>query len=95
MVGKVFSEIKVVYVKRLPIRTINFDDPVDVARHDRMVSLVDQMLGLNKKLAESNMPQATEMIKRQIEATDRQIDTLVYELYDLTDDEIKIVEQET
>ena len=30
--------------------------------------------------------------ERQIEATDRQIDRLVYELYGLTDDEIAIVE---
>ena len=32
-------------------------------------------------------------LQRQIDATDRQIDRLVYELYDLTDDEIKIVEE--
>jgi hypothetical protein len=32
------------------------------------------------------------VIQRQIEATDRQIDQLVYELYGLTDEEIKIVE---
>ncbi|HEY7307895.1 MAG TPA: hypothetical protein VH643_00910 [Gemmataceae bacterium] len=31
-------------------------------------------------------------LKRQIDATDRQIDQLVYELYGLTDAEIKIVE---
>lgn len=30
-------------------------------------------------------------LQRRIDATDRQIDTLVYELYGLTDDEIKIV----
>ena len=30
--------------------------------------------------------------KRQIEATDRQIDALIYELYGLTEEEIKIVE---
>ena len=30
-----------------------------------------------------------------IDATDRQIDQLVYELYGLTDDEIKIVEEAT
>ncbi|MBI5323669.1 MAG: hypothetical protein HZB41_00010 [Ignavibacteriae bacterium] len=30
----------------------------------------------------------------QIESTDRQIDKLVYELYSLTDDEIKVVEGE-
>jgi outer membrane lipopolysaccharide assembly protein LptE/RlpB len=34
-------------------------------------------------------------IQRQIDATDRQIDQLVYELYGLTDDEIKIVEEAT
>ena len=32
-------------------------------------------------------------LQRQIDATDRQIDNLVYELYGLTDDEIKIVEE--
>jgi hypothetical protein len=31
-------------------------------------------------------------IQRQIDATDKQIDTLVYELYGLTEEEIKIVE---
>jgi hypothetical protein len=31
-------------------------------------------------------------IERQIAATDRQIDALVYELYGLTDEEIRIVE---
>jgi hypothetical protein len=32
------------------------------------------------------------MIQRQIDATDREIDQLVYELYGLTEKEIKIVE---
>ena len=31
-------------------------------------------------------------IQRQIDATDKQIDRLVYELYGLTDEEIRIVE---
>jgi len=87
-----FYRLKIIYIQQLPIRTNNFDDPAEVALHDQMVSLVDQMLGLNKKLAASKMPQATEMLKRQIDTTDRQIDDLVYKLYDLTDEEIKIVE---
>jgi hypothetical protein len=32
------------------------------------------------------------MLERAIKATDRKIDTLVYELYGLTDEETKIVE---
>ena len=36
-----------------------------------------------------------EVLQRQIDATDRQIDQLVYELYNLTDEEIRIVEEAT
>jgi len=35
------------------------------------------------------------LIQRQIDATDKQIDQLVYELYGLTDEEIRIVEEAT
>ena len=38
------------------------------------------------------IPQEEEMVKREIESTDRAIDILVYELYGLTEEEIKIVE---
>ena len=34
------------------------------------------------------------MVKREIGPTDKQIDKLVYELYGLTEDEIKIVESQ-
>ena len=63
----------------LPIRPINFSDPADVARHDRMVSLVEQMLELHKRLAAASQADR-EMYQRQIDATDREIDRLVYEL---------------
>ena len=35
------------------------------------------------------------VIQRQIDATDNQIDRLVYQLYNLTDEEINIVEEAT
>jgi hypothetical protein len=38
------------------------------------------------------MPQAQTLLKRQIEATGRQIDRLVYDLYGLTEEEIELVE---
>ena len=38
-------------------------------------------------------PHEQESLKRQIDATDRQIDKLVYELYGLADSEIEIVEK--
>jgi hypothetical protein len=80
------------YLSQLPIRTINPADPADVARHDRMVALVTQMLDLNKRLQVATLDHEKTLLKRQIEAADAAIDKLVYELYGLTDEEIKIVE---
>ena len=77
------------------IRTINPSDPTDVARHDKMVTLVERMLDLNKRLPEARTDQEQTLLKRQIVATDKEIDDLVYELYGLTEEERKIVEGTT
>lgn len=82
-----------IYVETFPIRTIDFSKPDDVAHHQLMISLVDQMLSLNKQLQEVRTPHEQTSLKRQIEATDHQIDALVYDLYGLTEEEIKIVEE--
>jgi len=63
--------------------------------YHRMVSLVTQMLDLNKKLQDARLEQEKTMLSRQIEATDGAIDTLVYELYGLTEEEIAVVEGNT
>lgn len=80
------------YMEKVPIRPINFSDPADKARHDRMVQLVEQMLALHKHLTEAKTDHDKTLIQRQIDATDRQIDKLVYELYGLTEEEIAVVE---
>jgi hypothetical protein len=80
------------FIRSLPIRPIDFTSPADVARHDRMVSLVVRMLDLHKKLAAEGAPHVKTVLQRQIEATDKQIDALVYELYGLTAEEIAVVE---
>jgi len=92
-VGKTFAEVKTVNVGRLPIRTIDFSGPEDVARHDKMVKLVENMLDLHRRLSESKTGHEKTLLSRQIETTDRQIDALVYELYGLSEEEIAIVEE--
>ena len=57
----------------------------------KWLNLVDTMLDLHKQL-----PNLTgirrETVQAQIERTDAAIDAVVYDLYDLTDAEIAIVE---
>jgi len=81
-----YYEYKPMYLSQLPIRPINFSDPADKARQ------VEQMLSLHKKLAAANTDHEKTNLQRQIDAADSQIDRLVYELYELTEEEIKIVE---
>ncbi len=53
----------------------------------------DSDSGLLKRHAAAKTPHEKKSLETQIAATDRQIDSLVYELYGLTPEEIKIVEQ--
>ena len=80
------------YFGELPIRVIDFSDQTDKSRHDQMVKLVEQMLELHQSLSAARTPPEKTSLERQIAATDAQIDRLVYDLYGLTEGEIKIVE---
>ncbi len=83
------------YLEMLPIRPINFDAPADVARHDRMVALVEEMLRLQKEHAQAEALKEDRRydLARRIERLDAEIDALVYELYGLTEEEIRVVEE--
>jgi len=90
--GEALAQVKRGHIAQLPIHCVGLSNIQDKARHDRMVEMVEQMLALNKQLAITNTIHEKTALQRQIDATDRQIDQLVYELYGLTDEEIKIVE---
>ena len=58
-------------IARLPIYTIDFDNPNDKARHDRMVTLVTEMLELHKHLSHAKTDQEKRLITQEIESIDR------------------------
>jgi hypothetical protein len=51
------------------------------------------MLEQQKKHHEARMEQAKELYERQIKMVDAQIDLMVYDLYGLTEEEVKMVEK--
>ena len=95
MLATSFPRLSVGDVKQLPIRVIDFENPADVARHDTMVSYVQTMLELHKDHAVAGDAHEKVVLRRQIDGLDREIDRLVYDLYDLTEKEIAIVESGT
>jgi hypothetical protein len=90
-----FLAINMGQLAKLPIRVIDEKSRSEKTQRDSLVSLVDQMLAFHSKLAATKSGHACTVIERQIEATDRQIDQLVYQLYGLTDAEIALVEAGT
>lgn len=80
------------YLENLPIFHGELQNTKEKSHHDQLVQLVEQMLELHQKLSATQEPHTRNLLQRQISATDHQIDQLVYQLYDLTEEEIKIVE---
>lgn len=80
------------YIEPIPIRPIDFKSSNDKALHDHLVALVERMLDLHKRVSEAKTPADKDRLQRQIDATDQEIDRLVYDLYGLTEEEITIVE---
>ena len=88
-----YKTFKTNYLNPFPVPDLDLKNPKDKAKHDKTVRLVETMLELNKQLAETQLSHEKKLLKRQIEITDKEIDELVYELYDLTPEEIQIVEE--
>ncbi len=87
-----FPKIKGTYLKELPIALPDLSKPAARARHDRLVGLVDKMLALTPKLRAAQSEAERQTLQNAVTATDQQIDALVYDLYGLTEDEIRLVE---
>lgn len=77
-------------LRETPIRRIDFSNPTETSRHDRLVRLVDRMVGLNRQLREAAEGERRE-IGTRIAEVDREVDSVVYGLYGVSDADIATV----
>ncbi|MBN2031010.1 N-6 DNA methylase [bacterium] len=87
-----FPIVKSGHLEKLPIKKVDFKNALENRVYNKINTQVEQILNLNEKLSDMHEPHTRETLQRQIDTTDAQIDKLVYELYGLTEEEIKIVE---
>ena len=73
---------------------MDFSNPAEKVQRDKLVTLVETMLELQKKHHDARMERDKELYERQIKIVDVQIDKQVYDLYGLTEEEVKVVEGE-
>jgi hypothetical protein len=75
------------YMEVLPI----IDNP-DKSIHNELVKLVETMLQLQQQIQSTTLPDQIQLLEQRIGYTDNAINKKVYQLYDLTEEEIKLVE---
>ena len=90
--GRVLAQVKPAILCQLPIRSIAPDDISGAAAKAKLIEKSAIMASLTAKLASARNPDEKTRLLRQFDATDRQIDHLVYDLYRLTDAEIAVIQ---
>ncbi len=87
-----FYEPSYVYLKDFPIREIEANNTNEKALHDLIVRSVDQIMEAKKKLAAAANERDRDFWTNKCDKLESDIDTAVYKLYDLTPDEIALIE---
>ncbi len=81
-----FPQFKINELEIFPIPSATPDQQAQLAK------LADQMMEAKKKLAEAKSDSDKNLLEQRVQIIDAQINSAVYKLYGLTDDEIKVVE---
>jgi len=86
---KTFPKIKKEAILSIPIPNADAKIQAEIIKH------VDRLLQLYRDLPLATLPSNKEQIQSKIDYSEDRIDALVYELYGLTEEEIKIIETES
>jgi hypothetical protein len=89
----IFPEIQVYQLEQLPIKVLNLNEKQEKQTYEQLIMLVEKLLDLQQKIAAARVPQDKTLLNRVLEATEKQLDNLVYQIYQLTSAEIAIIEK--
>ncbi|HEX8212611.1 MAG TPA: TaqI-like C-terminal specificity domain-containing protein [Longimicrobium sp.] len=93
LVAKTFTAYKLLFPQLNQTTLGELPAPRDIRKSETAIErAVEQMIALQRELVKAGTAHEKTAIKRQLEAVGRQIDRLVYELYELEDREVRLVE---
>lgn len=91
----VFPKILVADVRNILIPKIDFGSAKDVDTHDRIAAMAQRITTLTMHLRSAKTPAVAEKARRDIAAIDSAIDKMIYNLIDLSTEEISVLEGTT
>ncbi len=86
-------QLKKVDLDKFPVLVCELESQTEKNKHDEIVKLVDLLLKLNEEKQTTKLQSNIEQIQIRINYCEDRINELVYELYGLTEEEIKIIEK--
>jgi len=88
VINELFSGVKVTLgeIKKLPLPRI------ETVHSKTFIKLINKQIEHHKLIRLTDSESKKQLIQKQIDATDEKINKLVYKLYNLTDEEIEIIE---
>ncbi len=87
-----FIKARIFHYQQLPIKTINFKTQ-EKDKHDEIIKLVEQLLKLYEEIKLQKLGTNINLIQSKIDYCESRINEIVYQLYGLTKEEIKTIEE--
>jgi len=91
--GRALAQVKPTVLTEMPIRFIDDKNKSDKSLQEGIIRNVDTLLKLYPEISESRLQTKTEHLVKRVEYHISKIDEIVYQLYGLTEEEIKIIEK--
>ena len=88
-----YFEYKPMYVSKIPIKIADESSEKGRRIKSEIEIYVNQILNLNLEKSEVKVPSKQEQIQNKIDFCEERINQLVYKLYDLTEEEINLIEE--
>ncbi|TAG91423.1 MAG: methyltransferase, partial [Bacteroidetes bacterium] len=88
---KLFPKIPIAYLKQLPIIVLDTKNKNDKNLYDKIILHVETLLELEKRLLNTKTDSEKRSLNDRIFRNKEELDNLIFDLYALTDEEIKII----
>jgi type I restriction-modification system DNA methylase subunit len=89
--GEALAQVKRGHIAKLPIKLAKKNQ---ISIQTEIIKHVDLLLKLNEEIKEEKLQTKTDQLQQRIEHSEDKINRLVYELYDLSETDIKIIEEQ-
>ena len=80
------------FINPFPIKVIDLRNSQEVHLQNKIINFVDNLLALNKVLSSSILDLDVQQLRRKIDFCEGELNSIVYELYGFSEEEIGIIE---